>query len=92
MTDAEYMRCQTELLDLARRLARLKLVAFLARIEECEAVAPLVQPSAYQRGYAALGRIKRLARAAAEVQNRYEALEIPPTPDDGESDGETSEE
>ena len=72
MTDAEYAVVQEQLLAVSGVLWGLDLQGFLARIEHCETLAPVLDPTLYICGARKLERIKRLAVAAREMQRVVE--------------------
>lgn len=68
MTDAEYRDTQRVLIEIWIRVQGLDLDGFIDRIDECEGVAPLLDPMLYRRGRVVLNRIKAWAEAARALQ------------------------
>ncbi len=75
MEKEKYLATQTRLLKLARLMHDLELTPFLDAIRTTEAVAPLIDPTAFKHGAKNLAMIKRLAEAAVVFQAAYPAPE-----------------
>lgn len=74
MTDAEYMLTQERLFLVAKMVSNMDLDGFLQRINHAEALGPVLDPTLFMRGATRLDAIKRLARAAKELQKAASAL------------------
>jgi hypothetical protein len=68
MTDAEYAATQQQLLAIAAIVSDMDLSGFLQRIERCDALGPMVDPTAYRSGMKRLTTIRRLAEATRDMQ------------------------
>lgn len=68
MTDEEYSQTQTQLLLLAQFANDIDLAGFIERINQTEAVAPMLHPTLYIKGATQLHQIKRLALALRPFQ------------------------
>jgi hypothetical protein len=64
VNDATYILVQAELADMVLKLRGLQVSEFLVRADMAEAIAPLVDPSLYQRGGDNLAKVIVVARAA----------------------------
>lgn len=69
MDEAEYIQIQQQLLCLAGILKDVKINEFLHKINICETVAPLIEPTLYIEGADKLTFIKRIAESAQVFQS-----------------------
>lgn len=74
MTNDEYMAAQNALLMSANLLQGHDLAAFLRRVDQAEAVAPIVDPTLYRRAGQRLAGTRELARAGLAFQAAAAAL------------------
>lgn len=68
MTNEEYLQVQETVMACAGIIRLLDIRGFLARIDRCEAVAPIVDPTLYKEGMCSLEKIKRHAEGALAFQ------------------------
>lgn len=68
MKDDEYLHVQHTVMACARIVAGLDLMGFLARIDQCETLAPIIDPTLYRKGMLPLENIKRHAEGARAFQ------------------------
>ena len=68
MDDAEYIQTQQQLLCLAGIVKDLPIDEFLRKINICESVSPLIDPTLYMKGADKLTFIKRIAESARDFQ------------------------
>ena len=59
MTNEEYTMTQLELLNVVLIVKDMDLEGLIARINECETLAPIIDPSRYIRGAKQLENVKR---------------------------------
>lgn len=76
MNDTQYVKTREKLMALCQELATLDLDGLLGRIEVCEGIGPLVDPTRYralmsQGGREALARDKRIIHAARALAEAY---------------------
>lgn len=69
MTEEEYIQTQQQLLCLAGIVKDMPLAEFLHKINICESVSPLINPTLYIKGADKLTLIKRIAEGAQAFQN-----------------------
>lgn len=70
MNDDEYRSVQAALMAFSAGIKALDVEGFLARIEQCETVAPIVDSTLYRQGLEPLAKIKRAAQAALAFQRK----------------------
>ncbi len=75
LTDEEYTMVFSRLVLLAGLLRDMKLKQFMNNIEHCETVAPLLDPSLYQRGGAKLSLMKQTTAAFLSAQKNLPKME-----------------
>jgi pyridoxal biosynthesis lyase PdxS len=63
MSNESYIALQQKLMFIAGALAVADLDKFLERIDRCETVAPITDPTLYREGMEKLALIKRVAKA-----------------------------
>jgi len=68
MTDEKYIIVQQQIVAFAGIVKDLPLDEFLERIELCEAVAPMIDPTLYMQGADNLHKIRRIAEALKVFQ------------------------
>lgn len=68
MTDEKYLETQEQLKLLAQIVHDMPLEALLARIDKCETVAPILDPTLFMQGSGSLEQIKALATGAVLFQ------------------------
>jgi hypothetical protein len=73
MTDDEYRQTQRKLMRLAVEVQGLDFQGFLERIAEAESAGPVLDPTLYRRGAAALAAVKEVALAGRGMKKAYEA-------------------
>jgi hypothetical protein len=72
--DAEYTQTQERLLLLVPFVVSLDLEGFLERINECESIAPIINPTLYMQGRDKLDEVTGLARALLSAQRGIRKL------------------
>lgn len=72
MADEDYLKTQRALMRLCVEVQGLDLDAFLARIAEAEAAGPVLDPTLFRRGAAAVAAVKAVAQAGRELKAAYE--------------------
>ncbi|MCK4624034.1 MAG: hypothetical protein KAV00_01900 [Phycisphaerae bacterium] len=70
MNDGEYLNVQAALMAFSAGIKTLDIEGFLARIGQCETVAPIVDPTLYCQGRGPLAKITRIAQAARAFQRK----------------------
>lgn len=75
MDRQRYLDTQRRLLSLARQMYELDVEPFLEAIESAEAIAPIIDPTAFRHGARNLSIIKQLAEAAVAFKRAYPAPE-----------------
>lgn len=68
MKDEEYILTQQQLLCLVGIVKDMPLYEFLKKINICETIAPLLNPTLYMQGGDKLASIKRIAVSARDFQ------------------------
>lgn len=68
MTDAEYVLTQERLFLVSRMIANMDLDGFLERLNRAEVLGPVLDPTLFIQGATRFDAIKRIARAAKELQ------------------------
>lgn len=71
MSNEEYAHTQTTLLSLSAMISELSLDAFLERINEAHAVAPILDPTIYRRGAGRMEAIAEVARRAIALRTAF---------------------
>jgi len=74
MDSEKYIATQQQVGLLAAFALRMPLAEFLHAISVCDTVAPLVDPTLYLKGSAAMNRVERLARAAKKYQDEVREI------------------
>lgn len=74
MTKEEYLDTQNKLLLFSEQLEGLDLDEFINRIEQAEAIAPMLNPTLYREGAPRLRIIRRIADSAREVKELRQVL------------------
>jgi hypothetical protein len=75
ISSEDYTQTQSQIILLGKLVRDLPLVAFLNKIQRCESVAPLFNPSLYMRGTKKLDLIKQMAEGLLEFQRSIPAIE-----------------
>ena len=68
MNDEEYIAIQRQLLCFAGIIKDMPITEFLERINHCETVAPIIDPTLYIAGIDKLSSIKKIAEGARSFQ------------------------
>jgi len=68
LNDAEYLETQEQLQMVALIVLNMDLDGFFQRIGTTEAVAPILDPTAYMRGAESLTKVRRHAEALRDFQ------------------------
>ena len=74
LSDTDYLSIQHEIVVLAGLVRELPLTAFLVRINTCETIAPLVDPTLYMKAGNKLAQIKELAAALQPFQKAADKI------------------
>ena len=75
ISEEDYVQTQSQIILLAKLVRDLPLAAFLDRIQRCESVAPIFNPSLYMRGTKKLDLIKQMAEGLCAFQRSISSLE-----------------
>ncbi|HBE80362.1 MAG TPA: hypothetical protein DDW65_21650 [Firmicutes bacterium] len=71
MSDTDYKYTQHQLIIIANALNQLELDLFLERIEQAEALGPLINPTLYRKGAEKLEQVKTIALAAKSLKEVF---------------------
>jgi len=81
-----YLETQRVLISIATEVCHMPLDSFINRIERSEALAPLVNPEVYIRGFKSMQTIKDLAQAINSIMDKLEDVALN-APADMETNG-----
>lgn len=69
MNDEIYIQTQQQIIALASIIKDLPLEEFIQKIDLCETIAPMINPTLYLQGHIKLSIIKRIAKATKKLQD-----------------------
>jgi predicted secreted protein len=69
LNGTEYSETQAELLEMAVQIVAMDLKGFIDKINHCETIAPLFNPTLYMLGHEKLSQIKLIAIGAKKFQD-----------------------
>lgn len=75
ISNEDYTTVQHQIITMARLVRDLPLAAFLNRIQSCESVTPIFNPSLYMRGAKKLELVKQMAEGLLEFQKSIPELQ-----------------